>query len=120
MSGVCQYAPIIDRCLRVLAQVPPILDAFLFAGLCHARFIARFPGDLNHEAQIVSWKNMTSIDVWTDSYCNAINGTDGTMFHPFVEKNETIYMFTNDICRSIYAQYVQDVTVKGWSFKMLV
>ena len=75
-----------------------------------------FPGDLNHEAEIVSWKNMTSIDVWTDSYCNAINGTDGTMFHPFIEKNETLYMFTNDICRSIYAQYEQDVTVKGWSF----
>jgi len=70
-------------------------------------------GDLNHEAEIVSWKNMTSIDVWTDSYCNAINGTDGTMFHPFIEKNETLYMFTNDICRSIYAQYEQDVTVKG-------
>ena len=75
-----------------------------------------FLGDLNHEAEIVSWKNMTSIDVWTDSYCNAINGTDGTMFHPFIEKNETLYMFTNDICRSIYAQYEQDVTVKGWSF----
>jgi len=70
-------------------------------------------GGVQHEADIISWKNQTALDVWTDSYCNAINGTDGSMFHPFVNKNDTLYMFSSDICRSIYVQYEKDSYVKG-------
>jgi len=70
-------------------------------------------GDVQREAEIVSWQNRTSMDVWTDSFCNAINGTDGTMFHPFIQRNESLYMFTTDICRSIYASYEKDTLSKG-------
>lgn len=69
--------------------------------------------DVQHEAEIVSWKNQTALDVWPDSYCNAINGTDGSMFHPFVQKNDTLFLFSSDICRSIYVQYERESSVKG-------
>ncbi|GLD55240.1 lysosome membrane protein 2-like protein [Lates japonicus] len=42
-----------------------------------------------------------------------INGTNGASFHPIITKNETLYMFSSDLCRSLYALYEEDVTVKG-------
>lgn len=79
-----------------------------------------FIGDVQREAEIVSWQNRTSMDVWTDSFCNAINGTDGTMFHPFIQRNESLYMFTTDICRSIYASYEKDTLSKGKLFDSII
>ena len=77
--------------------------------------VSLFLSDDNaHENEILTWDDETSLDVWADSYCNAINGTDASLFHSFIERNETLYIFTNDICRSIYVQYEQDVKVKGW------
>ena len=77
--------------------------------------VSLFLSDDNaHENEILTWDDETSLDVWADSHCNAINGTDASLFHSFIEKNETLYIFTNDICRSIYVQYEQDVKVKGW------
>ncbi|KAG7257178.1 hypothetical protein CRUP_032768 [Coryphaenoides rupestris] len=47
------------------------------------------------------------------SRCNMINGTNGAFYHSVVSKEETLYMFSSDLCRSLYALYVEEVTVKG-------
>ena len=36
---------------------------------------------------------------WTSEQCNMINGTNGASFHPVVTKDETLYMFSSDLCR---------------------
>jgi hypothetical protein len=36
-----------------------------------------------------------------------INGTDSTIWHPYVTKDELIYTFMNDICRSVYLKFNQ-------------
>jgi hypothetical protein len=36
-----------------------------------------------------------------------INGTDSTIWHPDASKDELIYTFMNDICRSVYLKYNQ-------------
>lgn len=38
---------------------------------------------------------------------------DGTMWYPFVKKTDTLYVFSSDICRSIYAQYDSSYKLKG-------
>uniref|UniRef100_A0A8C7XUS7 Scavenger receptor class B, member 2a n=1 Tax=Oryzias sinensis TaxID=183150 RepID=A0A8C7XUS7_9TELE len=42
-----------------------------------------------------------------------INGTDGAVFHPLINRNELLYIFAADLCRSIHLAYVEDVEVKG-------
>ena len=45
---------------------------------------------------------------WKTPYGNQINGTDGSWFPPLFNKNfktERLYLFSTDICRSVYAKY---------------
>lgn len=55
--------------------------------------------------RIVEWKNKRNLSWWSSDTCNMINGTDGTSFHPLINKNDIIYMFSSDLCRSLYALY---------------
>uniref|UniRef100_A0A8C2J750 Platelet glycoprotein 4 n=1 Tax=Cyprinus carpio TaxID=7962 RepID=A0A8C2J750_CYPCA len=69
--------------------------------------------DINKVATIERWQGETSLSYWNDSYCNKINGTDGSSFHPFLDKKEPLFFFVSDICRSISAEYEGTVDLKG-------
>uniref|UniRef100_A0A023FTG2 Putative plasma membrane glycoprotein cd36 n=1 Tax=Amblyomma parvum TaxID=251391 RepID=A0A023FTG2_AMBPA len=48
-----------------------------------------------------------------------INGTDGGQFPPFLSKDSTLYVFSTDLCRSMYFRYEKDTEVHGiraWRF----
>ncbi|XP_018408784.1 PREDICTED: lysosome membrane protein 2 [Nanorana parkeri] len=62
--------------------------------------------------QIVEWNGKRNLSWWTSDRCNMINGTDGTSFHPLINKDDIIYMFSSDLCRSLYAVYNSTKTVK--------
>ncbi|XP_029024819.1 lysosome membrane protein 2c [Betta splendens] len=64
-------------------------------------------------ARVDTWNSQSSLTWWTTDECNMINGTNGASFHPIIKKDETLYIFSSDLCRSLYAQYEGDVTVKG-------
>lgn len=74
-----------------------------------------FTGQQNYKdfAKVDTWNDKSSLDWWTTDECNMINGTNGASFHPVITKNETLYMFASDLCRSLYVVYEEDVTVKG-------
>jgi lysosome membrane protein 2 len=40
------------------------------------------------------------MSIWSTDKSNMINGTDGTLFAPFVNKTEEIQLFMSDLCRS--------------------
>ncbi|XP_067894635.1 lysosome membrane protein 2-like [Heterodontus francisci] len=63
--------------------------------------------------RIVKWRGNISLDWWTTDTCNMINGTDGTSFHPLINKNETLLFFSSDLCRSLYATFEKELSVKG-------
>ncbi|XP_040273892.1 lysosome membrane protein 2 isoform X2 [Bufo bufo] len=63
--------------------------------------------------KIVEWKGERNLMWWTSDTCNMINGTDGTSFHPLIDKDDIIYMFSSDLCRSVYAVYEASESVKG-------
>ncbi|XP_034260680.1 platelet glycoprotein 4-like [Pantherophis guttatus] len=67
--------------------------------------------DINKKGTIVTFNNSRTLQYWT-SYCNMVNGTDATSFHPFVQKSEKLYFFSSDVCRSVFATFQKDVIVK--------
>ena len=69
--------------------------------------------DLDKYNIIDTWNDERSLIWWNDKYCNAINGSDGTGWHPFISKDDILYLFSTDICRSIYIQYDHSRSVKG-------
>ncbi|XP_033978750.1 lysosome membrane protein 2-like isoform X2 [Trematomus bernacchii] len=62
---------------------------------------------------VETWKGQRQLDFWTSNQSNSINGSDGSAFHPFLDKNERIYIFSPDLCRSIHMEFEKDVEVKG-------
>ncbi|XP_067278858.1 lysosome membrane protein 2c [Pseudorasbora parva] len=64
-------------------------------------------------ARIDEWNGQSSLNWWSSDECNMINGTDGASFHPIVTKTEKLYIFSSDLCRSLYALYESDVSVRG-------
>ncbi|KAM6984692.1 lysosome membrane protein 2c [Aplochiton taeniatus] len=69
--------------------------------------------DFKDFARIDTWNEQRALDWWSTDECNMINGTNGASFHPIISKNDTLYMFSSDLCRSLYAEFVEEVTVKG-------
>ncbi|XP_064607931.1 lysosome membrane protein 2-like [Liolophura sinensis] len=64
--------------------------------------------DLRNFAYIESWNGKSTLDFWTTDQANQINGTAGTMYPPFVKKEDILYLFSSDIGRSVYGTYTQD------------
>merc|ERR1712168_709344 len=69
--------------------------------------------DLKDVAQIKKYNNKSELDYWGSCYSNAIKGTDGTIFHPNIDPKETLFMFSADLCRSIYARKTAEKDVNG-------
>lgn len=64
-------------------------------------------------AQVKAYKEEPKLNYWYSEYANAINGTDGAMFHPGVGKGEKLFMFSPDLCRSIMAEYKGEEMIQG-------
>lgn len=48
---------------------------------------------------IVSWNGHEFLPFWRDRTCNAINGSDGSLFGPSIKKRDVLYAFTPEGCR---------------------
>ncbi|XP_077984146.1 lysosome membrane protein 2-like [Glandiceps talaboti] len=68
-------------------------------------------------ALIKEWKGSPNLTWWTDPYANMINGTDGSLAPPFFSTDQPAYIYSSDICRSVYGLYEKDVDVKGITLK---
>ncbi|XP_070552262.1 platelet glycoprotein 4-like [Ptychodera flava] len=66
---------------------------------------------------IKDWQNASSLSWWPDKYANMINGTDGSLAPPFFDPSQPAYIYSSDICRSVYGLYEKDVDIKGISVK---
>lgn len=47
----------------------------------------------------------SQLTFWTSNQSNSINGSDGSAFHPLLDKNERIYIFTPDLCRYCHLKH---------------
>ncbi|XP_022617927.1 lysosome membrane protein 2-like [Seriola dumerili] len=108
-----------DALLKAIQTVKPDLDdvfgLFYKSNASNDGEYMFFTGQQNYKdfARVDTWNGESSLNWWTSDECNMINGTNGASFHPVITKTEKLYMFSSDLCRSLYALYEEDVTVKG-------
>lgn len=48
---------------------------------------------------LLSSSNNREMTWWSSKQSNMINGTDGAVFHPLINRNELLYIFAADLCR---------------------
>jgi len=92
-------------------KLPPLYGYFYGKnGTSDGEFSILTGGDeVSNLGSIISFNNKTTLTAWADgsedSTCNAIHGTDGSVFPPFVTKNHTFHIFQKDMCRALPIQY---------------
>uniref|UniRef100_A0A914USG3 Uncharacterized protein n=1 Tax=Plectus sambesii TaxID=2011161 RepID=A0A914USG3_9BILA len=71
--------------------------------------------DLANIARVVSWKGHAKLPTkwWSSEEACVINGTDGSLFHPYLSKTDTLPLFAAEMCRSIYLSFKEDMSYKG-------
>uniref|UniRef100_A0A8C7D702 Lysosome membrane protein 2 n=1 Tax=Oncorhynchus kisutch TaxID=8019 RepID=A0A8C7D702_ONCKI len=69
--------------------------------------------DFMNYGRVATFKGESKLSLWTSEQSNMINGTDGSAFHPLLSKTERLYIFSPDLCRSIFMEFEKDVKVKG-------
>ncbi|XP_021956262.2 sensory neuron membrane protein 2-like isoform X1 [Folsomia candida] len=71
--------------------------------------------DFTKLGSVISFNGQTSLDVWPDKRCNAISGSDGVLYSPFVTRESILRGFNPDICRSWSLDYKGDEEYEGIS-----
>lgn len=69
--------------------------------------------DLSKLGVIKSWNGKSSVPYWNTPQCRQINGSDGTIFPPYRDKNSHLFIFSSDICRSLHTIYEKQYTLRN-------
>ncbi|XP_059468597.1 sensory neuron membrane protein 2-like [Neocloeon triangulifer] len=69
--------------------------------------------DILKIGEILEWENSAVLPYWSGPECNVIRGSDATIFPPFKTRDTKVYVFTTDLCRSIYLSYDKDIDHEG-------
>ena len=64
-------------------------------------------------AKIVSWDGKERLDIYESEGANSLNGTDGTFYSPFRTRDEVLYAYNADMCRSYKLVYLKDSVTNG-------
>ncbi|GAB6018678.1 scavenger receptor class B, member [Chamberlinius hualienensis] len=62
---------------------------------------------------ILSWNNASKLSYWTGDKCNTLRGTDASIFPTKISRTEKLYLFSSELCRSLYLGYQKDVEYQG-------
>ncbi|XP_070197448.1 lysosome membrane protein 2-like isoform X3 [Littorina saxatilis] len=59
------------------------------------------------------WNREHSLSYWSTKQANMLNGTDGSLFPPFVTKDRIVQYFDSNVFRSISMNFKEDSNVRG-------
>jgi len=70
--------------------------------------------DTKQLLNIMEWEGKDKLSFWNDTYCDMMNGTDGTQFPPrTVKRDEPVRMFVTQLCRSLYLEFEKEIPDLG-------
>ncbi|XP_006871643.1 PREDICTED: lysosome membrane protein 2 isoform X2 [Chrysochloris asiatica] len=88
----------------------PVYTQFYFFNVTNPEEILK--GETPHVTEVGPY-TYRSLDWWGTESCNMINGTDGDSFHPLITKDEILYVFPSDFCRSVYITFSGFENIQG-------
>ncbi|KAL5012435.1 hypothetical protein ScPMuIL_010986 [Solemya velum] len=74
--------------------------------------IASGANDISKLGEILTWNGLSTLTQWGTDQCRMINGSDGTIFPPLLDRNRTLYFYNPFYCRSLPLVYESDSEVK--------
>ncbi len=60
---------------------------------------------LKKAGNIELYNGQPRVSYWTNEYANMLNGTDSAIWHEDATKDDQVYIFSPDLCRSLPLQY---------------
>ncbi|CAB3365854.1 Hypothetical predicted protein [Cloeon dipterum] len=69
--------------------------------------------DVSKLGQIVEWEHNPTLQFWSGDECNTIRGSDATIFPPFLGEKSQIFVYSTDLCKSLYLTYEKEIDHKG-------
>eukprot|EP00095_Tigriopus_kingsejongensis_P008744 maker-scaffold92_size382268-snap-gene-1.19 protein:Tk08744 transcript:maker-scaffold92_size382268-snap-gene-1.19-mRNA-1 annotation:"scavenger receptor class b member 1" len=70
-------------------------------------------------SKISSFNGKAHLDFWKEDKCNLVQGSDGSTFSPYIQQDETLWFFNDQLCRSLpmtYSETVHTKTIEGYRF----
>lgn len=64
---------------------------------------------MDNYQHLLKYRKKEMLDYWKEDRCNRLNGTDGSQFARPIQKSKPLFLFTSELCRSIYAVFEKDV-----------
>lgn len=65
--------------------------------------------------RVASWNSYKRLPFWPAPQCNVINGSDGTLFPPPIKRTEPLYIFNQELCRTVNLVYDKPSDVRSIS-----
>lgn len=62
---------------------------------------------------MIEYDGEPELDAWEGDECNEIRGTESSIFPPFMQKEDGIWAFEANICRSMKAKYEKPSKYRG-------
>ncbi|XP_063708641.1 sensory neuron membrane protein 1-like [Culicoides brevitarsis] len=73
--------------------------------------------NISDTGRMVAFNGETENDVFNGDECNELRGTDALFFPPFLKRDDTIWAFSAQSCRSFGFRYKEDSSYKGVALK---
>jgi len=70
-------------------------------------------GDPYTLATIHTYNHQQQLSFWNDSQCNAVHGSDGASFNPYIKKTDTLWFFNDQVCRAMPLVYDVSIEQEG-------
>ncbi|XP_054003933.1 sensory neuron membrane protein 2-like isoform X1 [Hylaeus anthracinus] len=113
-------------CKTMESKPPPVLrrteneGAYLLSFFQRVNGTIRGPFTINRGLKNISLLGDTTaymekrmLDLWYSESCNKVRGTDTILWAPLVKPISSVASFSPDMCRSLDADYVKEVTIHG-------
>lgn len=66
--------------------------------------------DVTKYGIIDKYNGKSHLSGWLEERCNRINGSDGSIFPPHIEKHDTIHVYDKDLCRMMPLVFEKEVS----------
>jgi hypothetical protein len=71
-------------------------------------------------SKISLFNGSPSLNIWNGTQCNKVQGSDGATFNPYIQEEDTLWFFNDQLCQSlpmVFDQNVKSRDLPGYRFK---